>query len=141
MRRPALLVAAAMALFPVVALSAGCGGSDDTGATATTAPSTIEGDLQASLADATEACKQAAGQISNSTAQDAAEKACDQLNSSLSEDIASAADEAKGNVGEALDNLASDCKQAAGNLPGGGNVANSFCEAISASAGSVSGSG
>lgn len=144
MRRPVERIGAVVALTAVAALIAGCGGSDNTGATATTAttaPNTVESQLQTSLADATDACKQAAGQISNSTAQSAAEKACEQLNSSLSQDISSAAEEAKGDVGEALNNLAADCRKAAGNLPTAGNVADSFCEAISASAGSVSGSG
>ncbi len=52
-----------------------------------------------------------------------------------------AADEAKGDLGEALDNLAADCRKAAAKLPAGQDVANSFCDAISASAGSVPGDG
>jgi hypothetical protein len=137
----------AVLLVLVIALIAGCGDSDDTGTTATDTAtttgtsSTIESELQSKLDDATQSCKEAAGKLSNSTAQGAAEAACEQLNSSLSKDIASAADEAKGNLGQALDDLAADCRKSAADLPAGQDVAGSFCDAISASAGSVSGSG
>lgn len=48
----------------------------------------------------------------------------------------SAADQAKGDLSKALDNLASDCQKSASKLQAGQAVASSFCDAISASAGS-----
>ncbi|MFN8150221.1 MAG: hypothetical protein U0R24_03705 [Solirubrobacterales bacterium] len=142
-RRIGLFAGAALV---AAALVAGCGGSDDSTATSSTPATdgtattdTIESDLQARLDDAAQSCTDAAGQISNSTLKGAAEAACDQLKSSLADDIASAADDAKGNASAALDNLAADCREAAGNLPAGGDIASSFCDAISASSDSVSG--
>lgn len=143
----ARLAAGPAALLVAAALLAGCGGSDDTGTTATDTSattgttSTIEGDLQAKLDDATQSCKDTAAQIGNATLQSAAEAACDQLSSSLAQDIASSADQAKGNLGEALDNLAADCHKQAQSLSVGQDVVGSFCDALSSSAGSVSGSG
>lgn len=143
MSRRFRLIAGPALLVIVATLIAGCGSSSDTSSTSssTSTTNTVEGDLQAKLDDATQSCMDAAGQISNSTAQSAAKAACDQLNSSLAKDITSAADQAKGNLSKALDNLAADCRKSASNLPAGQDVANSFCDAISASSSSVSGSG
>lgn len=143
MSRRLRLIAGPLLLVGLAALLAGCGGSSDTTPTSsdTSTTSTIEGDLQAKLDDAKQSCLDAAGKISNSTAQSAAQAACEQLSSSLAKDITSAAEQAKGNLSKALDNLASDCREAAKGLPGGGGVASSFCDAISASSGSVSGNG
>lgn len=147
MSRRIELIAGAALMLIAAALFAGCGSSDDSTATSSTPTTqststdagTVESDLQARLDDAAQSCTDAAGEISNSTLKGAAEAACDQLKSSLADDIASATDDAKGNAGAALDNLAADCREAAGNLPAGGDIASSFCDAISASSDSVSG--
>jgi hypothetical protein len=97
--------------------------------------------MQAQLDDATQACKDSAGQITNSTVRSAAEAACDQLDSSLSKQIATAAQQSKGDLAKALDDLAAQCRQTAGSLSAGQDVVNSFCDAIAASSSSVSGSG
>lgn len=135
---PAVLLAAA-------ALAAGCGGSSDTSPTAadtaSATTSTVEGDLQARLDEATQSCKDAAAKLGNATLQSAAESACDQLSSSLAQEIASSADQARGNLGKALDNLAADCRKQAQGLPAGQDVVGAFCDALSASSGSVSGEG
>ena len=134
-------VAALAFVLLAAAMLAACGSSSDTSSTSSTSTTnTVESQLQAKLDDATQACTDAAGQLSNSTVQSAGQAACDQLNSSLANDIASAADSAKGDVSEALDNLAKQCSQSVSSLPTGAqDVANSFCDSISASAGSVSG--
>lgn len=150
MRRGARL-AAGSALLLVAALLAACGSSSETSptgadatplsTTSTTAASTIEGDLQAKLDDATQSCRDAAAKIGNATLQSAADTACDQLSSSLADEVASAADQARGNLGEALDDLAADCRKQAESLSVGQGVVGSFCDALSASSGSVSDGG
>lgn len=138
----ARLAAGSVLLLVAAALLAGCGSSSDTSTTAadtasTATTTTIEGDLQAKLDDATQSCKDAAGKIANATLQSAALSACDQLSSSLAQEIASAADQAKGNLSQALDNLAADCRKRAQSLSVGQGVVGSFCDALSASSGSV----
>ncbi len=143
MSRRARTLAGPALLLVAAALLVACGDSSDStsSSSGTTATDTVESDLKTELDDATQSCLDAAEKISNSTARSAAKAACDQLESSLAGDITQAADEAKGNVSEALKNLAADCRKTASNLPAGGNVAGSFCDAISASADSVSSSG
>ena len=68
-RRTRMLAGSALLLF-AAALIAGCGSSSDTSSTtsSTSTTNTVESQLQAKLDDATQACNDAAGQISNSTA-------------------------------------------------------------------------
>lgn len=104
-------VAASAFVLLVAAMIGGCGSSSDTSSTtSTTTTNSVESQLQAKLDDATQACTDAVGQISNSTLQSAAQAACDQLNSELAKDITSAADSAKGDVSKALDNMAKQCE-------------------------------
>ena len=136
------LIAGAGLLTFFAVLVAGCGSSSDTSTTtsSTSTPDTVESQLQAKLDDAATACTDAAGQISNTTLQDAANSACQQLSSDISKDIAKAADSARGDLSKALDNLAADCQKSASKLSAGQDIASSFCDAISASASSVSSS-
>lgn len=132
-------VTGSAALLLVAALIAGCGSSsNDSSTDGSSSTTSVESELQSKLADASSSCNDAAASISNSTLQSAAKAACDQLNTELAKDITNASDSAKGNLSEALDNLASECDQTVSSLPVGQDVANSFCSSISASSGAAS---
>ncbi len=113
---------------------AGCGDDDadtDTGGEATTTTTgLVEEELQTALDDALESCRSGADQISNDTLSNAAAAACDQLDTDLSRQLADAASKAKGDVNDALANLASECRKGAAQLSAGKDTALQLCNEL-----------
>ena len=134
----ARLITGPTILLIAAAMFVGCGSSsDDSSTEGSTSTTDVESTLQSKLADASSACNDAAASISNSTLQSAAKAACSQLDTELAKEITSASDSAKGNLSDALDNLASDCKEKVSGLKAIEGVADSFCSAIAASSDAV----